>query len=79
MGTWCIPSRLTMLTGLLQHGMNSVKMPGDYPVNLYDYQAIPFWPKTFRKNGYFTAHLGKVHTGIDFGYGRDWDYQIVWN
>jgi arylsulfatase A-like enzyme len=33
----------------------------------------------FRKNGYFTAQIGKWHTGVDTGFGRDWDFQIVWN
>ena len=79
LGTWCMPSRLTMLTGLLQHGMNSVRMTGKYPASEYDPKQIPFWPAEFRKNGYFTGHVGKWHTGIDSGYGRDWDYQIVWN
>ena len=29
--------------------------------------------------GYHTAQIGKWHTGIDAGTGRDWDWQIVWN
>ena len=33
----------------------------------------------FRKAGYHTAQIGKWHTGTDTGFGRDWDYQIVWN
>ncbi|MCM8532036.1 MAG: sulfatase-like hydrolase/transferase [Lentisphaeraceae bacterium] len=78
-GTWCMPSRLTMLTGLLQHGMNSVKMTGEYPASTYNSEKLPFWPKTFKESGYYTAHIGKWHTGIDAGYGRDWDHQIVWN
>jgi len=45
----------------------------------YDPEKCPFWPKVFRENGYFTAHIGKWHTGVDTGYGRDWDFQIVWN
>ena len=39
----------------------------------------PFWPALFRENGYHTAQIGKWHTGTDAGFGRDWDYQIVWN
>ena len=42
-------------------------------------QKCPFWPKVFRAKGYFTAQIGKWHTGTDTGYGRDWDYQLVWN
>ena len=33
----------------------------------------------FRKHGYVTAQIGKWHTGVDGGFGRDWDYQIIWN
>ena len=33
----------------------------------------------FRKHGYTTAQIGKWHTGIDSGYGRDWDHQLVWS
>jgi arylsulfatase A-like enzyme len=33
----------------------------------------------FRREGYTTAQIGKWHTGVDTGFGRDWDFQIVWN
>ena len=33
----------------------------------------------FRAHGYQTAQIGKWHTGEDAGWGRDWDYQMVWN
>ncbi|MEM9016850.1 MAG: sulfatase-like hydrolase/transferase, partial [Verrucomicrobiota bacterium] len=45
----------------------------------YDPETCPFWPAIFREHGYQTAQIGKWHTGTDTGYGRDWDYQIVWN
>jgi arylsulfatase A-like enzyme len=54
-------------------------MEGPYPGSTYDPAKTPFWPKVFRDNGYFTAQIGKWHTGTDTGYGRDWDFQIVWN
>ena len=54
-------------------------MEGPYPGSAYDPAKCPFWPKVFREKGYFTAQIGKWHTGTDTGYGRDWDYQIVWN
>ena len=78
-GTWCMPSRATMLTGRHQHGVNSMRMDGEYPRSLYDPKQCPFWPAVFRQRGYTTAHIGKWHTGIDAGYGRDWDFQKVWN
>ena len=78
-GTWCMPSRATMLTGLHPYGCESMRMEGDYPGSAYDPEVLPFWPKVFRQNGYVTAQIGKWHTGVDTGANRDWDYQVVWN
>ena len=78
-GTWCMPSRATLLTGHLQHGVESMRMEGKYPGSEYDHEKCPFWPSVFRANGYQTAQIGKWHTGTDTGFGRDWDHQIVWN
>ena len=78
-GSWCMPSRATMLTGHHQHGIESMRMEGKYPGSAYDPDKCPFWPKVFRANGYTTAQIGKWHTGVDPGFGRDWDFQIVWN
>ncbi len=79
LGAWCMPSRASILTGKLQHGVQSMSMAGQYPGSSYDPQQCPFVPAEFRKQGYHTAHIGKWHTGNDAGWGRDWDYQIVWN
>ncbi|MAT16443.1 MAG: sulfatase [Planctomyces sp.] len=78
-GTWCMPSRATQLTGRHQFGIESMRMEGPYPRSEYDPEQCPFWPKTFREQGYFTGQIGKWHTGTDTGFGRDWDYQLVWN
>ena len=78
-GTWCMPSRATLLTGHHQFGVESMRMEGPYPGSASDPEKCPFWPRVFRENGYYTAHIGKWHTGVDTGYGRDWDFQIVWN
>ena len=78
-GSWCMPSRATMLTGHHQHGIESMRMEGKYPGSAYDPKKCRFWPSVFRENGYHTAQIGKWHTGVDPGFGRDWDYQIVWN
>ncbi|MCA9153309.1 MAG: sulfatase-like hydrolase/transferase [Planctomycetales bacterium] len=79
LGAWCMPSRASMLTGRLQHAVQSMRMTGTYPGSTYDPAACPFWPAELRRHGYHTAQIGKWHTGTDTGYGRDWDHQIVWN
>jgi arylsulfatase A-like enzyme len=79
LGSWCMPSRASMLTGRHPHGIESMRMEGEYPGSAYDPLQCPFWPSVFRQHGYQTAQIGKWHTGIDTGFGRDWDYQIVWN
>ena len=78
-GTWCMPSRATLLTGHHQFGVESMRMVGKYPGSTYDPQQCRFWPSVFREQGYQTAQIGKWHTGTDTGFGRDWDYQVVWN
>lgn len=79
LGAWCMPSRASLLTGRLQHAVMSMTMAGEYPGSRYDPAQSPFVPAQFRLQGYHTAQIGKWHTGADTGYGRDWDYQIVWN
>jgi arylsulfatase A-like enzyme len=79
LGAWCMPSRASILTGRLQHAVMSMTMAGQYPGSRYDPEQCPFIPAQFRKQGYHTAQIGKWHTGTDTGFGRDWDYQIVWN
>jgi arylsulfatase A-like enzyme len=78
-GSWCMPSRATMLTGHHQYNVESMRMEGTYPGSTYDPEKCPFWPAVFRIKGYHTAQIGKWHTGTDTGFGRDWDHQIVWN
>ena len=78
-GSWCMASRASLLTGLQQHGIESMKCVDPYPSSTYDPKQCRFWPSVFRKEGYATAHIGKWHTGVDGGYGRDWDYQKIWN
>ena len=79
LGAWCMPSRASFLTGRHPHGIQSMRMEGPYPGSTYDPKQCPFWPARFRTNGYHTTQIGKWHTGTDAGFGRDWDYQIVWN
>jgi arylsulfatase A-like enzyme len=79
LGAWCMPSRAAMLTGLLQPAVQTMTMEGKYPGSTYDPVQCKFWPAELRKHGYHTAQIGKWHTGVDTGFGRDWDYQVVWN
>ncbi len=79
LGSWCMPSRASLLTGRLPHAIESMRMAGKYPASAYDPRVCRFWPSVFREHGYQTAQIGKWHTGVDAGWGRDWDYQIVWN
>ncbi|TWT96547.1 sulfatase-like hydrolase/transferase [Neorhodopirellula pilleata] len=79
LGAWCMPSRASILTGRLQHGVQTMRMEGQYPASTYDPEQCRFCPAEFRRHGYHTAQIGKWHTGVDTGNGRDWDHQIVWN
>jgi arylsulfatase A-like enzyme len=79
LGSWCMPSRASLLTGLHPHAIESMRMTGANPRSTYDPDFCRFWPATFRQHGYQTAQIGKWHTGTDTGWGRDWDYQRVWN
>ncbi|MGQ0636056.1 MAG: sulfatase-like hydrolase/transferase [Planctomycetaceae bacterium] len=79
LGSWCMPSRASLLTGKLPHAVESMRMAGTYPGSTYDPAKCPFFPALLRQGGYHTAQIGKWHTGTDTGFGRDWDYQIVWN
>jgi len=78
-GSWCAPSRAAILTGRHPFGVQSMTFRGQYPSSSYDPEQCPFWPAVFRRLGYFTGQIGKWHTGADAGFGRDWDYQAVWN
>jgi arylsulfatase A-like enzyme len=78
-GSWCAPSRASILTGHHPFGVQSMTFKGQYPSSSYDPNQCRYWPSVFRTLGYFTGQIGKWHTGADAGFGRDWDYQAVWN
>ena len=75
-GTWCMPSRATMLTGHHQYGVESMRMEGEYPGSVYDPEKCPFWLGCS-----MVMQPPKLESGIreSIGYGRDWDHQMVWS
>jgi len=79
LGSWCVPSRFTALTGRQSYAIESIRPGLIYPRNTYDARRVTFWPSVFREHGYFTGMIGKWHTGKDAGFGREWDFQMVWN
>ncbi|NIQ11496.1 MAG: sulfatase-like hydrolase/transferase, partial [Gammaproteobacteria bacterium] len=53
-GAWCQPSRASALSGLLQHGVKTLKIT-NYPMATYDPEELRFFPSVLRKKGYETA------------------------
>jgi len=79
-GAWCMPSRVTLMTGRQQYGNESMRLDvAHYPSADYNPRKMPLWPQALRENGYVTGMIGKWHVGKDAGYPRAWDYQKVWN
>ena len=77
-GTWCLPSRAMVLTGLHPHGIHGLRVERN-PTSRYDPEVCRFWPAALRRAGYQTAFIGKWHLSPDAGHGRDWDHSVVWN
>src|SRR4051794_27707274 len=46
-GSWCAPSRATILTGMHPYGVQSMKFKGAYPSSSYDPAQCRFWPAAF--------------------------------
>ena len=44
MGSWCMPSRASILTGRHPHGIETLRLEGTYPGSTYDPAVCQFWP-----------------------------------
>jgi iduronate 2-sulfatase len=70
----CNPSRVSMLSGLRPDTTRVMDLETPPRTYLAD---VVFLPQYFRKNGYHTAHVGKVfHTGPAFEDPPSWDVEI---
>lgn len=84
-GSYCVPSRVSMLTGNLQHAVSGdviVNRPKDLRGRkLRDAQrAANFWPRRLRDKGYHTGMIGKWHLYAQApAYGLDWDWCLWWD
>ena len=70
----CQPSRASFLSGLRPETTRVWTL--ETPTRQHVGDAV-FLPEFFRKNGYFTAHAGKVyHTGEAYEDPRSWDVEV---
>lgn len=76
-GAWCIPSRVSLLTGRQPHAIEGLHCSWFVDVR-YAPATCRFWPARLRRAGYTTALVGKWRLGEDVGYGRDWDHAVAW-
>lgn len=49
-GTWCLPSRAMMLSGLQPHAINGLRVERN-PVGRYDPNVCRFWPDELKRTG----------------------------
>lgn len=82
MAPYCVPSRITQLTGNLPHAargdFNGKELTGSDLQQ--EIQEHPFWPQRLRESGYRTGIIGKWHLySRPPAVGIDWDTAIHWN
>ncbi|MBK8091385.1 MAG: sulfatase-like hydrolase/transferase [Verrucomicrobiaceae bacterium] len=82
MAPYCMPARISMLTGNLPHASRGLfqgaELKGaELAKEIKDH---PFWPQRLRENGYRTGMIGKWHiTSRPPAVGIDWDTAIHWS
>ncbi|WDI45242.1 sulfatase-like hydrolase/transferase [Bremerella sp. P1] len=82
MATFCVPSRISQLTGNLPHSargnFGGIALQGD-DLNR-EIRHHPFWVQRLRESGYHTAMIGKWHIYSRMpAVGIDWDYAVYWH
>jgi arylsulfatase A-like enzyme len=84
-GSFCVPSRVSVLTGNLQHAVSNNVMV-NRPKNLQGDKLhaaqtkANFWPRRLRGMGYHTGMIGKWHLYAQApAYGLDWDWCLWWD
>lgn len=81
-GAYCVPARVSMLTGNLPHSARGVftgaELTGE-PLKR-EIAQHPFWPQRLRESGYRTGIIGKWHiSSRPPATGVDWDTAIHWS
>lgn len=66
LGSWCIPSRASVLTGLDPHAIKSMRMTGRNPRSTYDPEKCRFWLATAYFRDQFVDRNGVRETKIGF-------------
>lgn len=82
MAPYCVPSRITMLTGNLPHAARGIFLGEPLQGEALDAEIRehPFWPQRLRESGYRTGVVGKWHMHArPPATGVDWDTAIHWS
>ncbi|QDT53478.1 Choline-sulfatase [Caulifigura coniformis] len=82
MAAYCVPSRVSFLTGNLPHAARGVFTGRELDAARLteEEQNHPFWPRRLRASGYRTGIIGKWHVNSrPPTVGMDWDTAIHWS
>lgn len=82
LAAYCIPSRVSMMTGNLPHAAQGVFTGPELAGETLQQEIAqhPFWPQRLRESGYRTGIIGKWHiSSRPPAVGLDWDTAIHWS